>query len=86
MTQVELKLTLPDALVREAEAAGLLSPESIERLLRQEVRRRRVDQLFDAADQLAALDLPVLTEAEVEAEIQAARDQRRPSDRAIATC
>ena len=80
MTQVELILTLPDALVREAEAAGLLSPEAIERLLREEVRRRRVDQLFDTGDRLAALDLPMLTEAEVEAEIQAARAQPRASD------
>ena len=77
---VELKLTLPDALARDAEAAGLLSPESIERLLREEVRRRRVDQLFDAADRLAALDLPALTGAEVEAEIRAVRAKRRPSD------
>ena len=40
-----------------------------------EVKRRRVTQLFDAADRLAAL--PPLTETEVEAEIQAARAERR---------
>ena len=80
MTQVELILTLPDALVREAEVAGLLRPEAIERLLREEVRRRRVDQLFDTADRLAAVDLPMLTEAEVEAEIQAVRAQQRAAD------
>jgi hypothetical protein len=80
MAQVELKLTLPDALAREAEAAGLLSPEAIERMLREEMRRRRADQLFDAADRLAALEMPMLTEAQVEAEIQAARAQRRASD------
>jgi hypothetical protein len=79
MTQVELKLALPDPLAREAEAAGLLTSEAIERLLREEVRRRRVDRLFAAADRLAALDLPSLTEAEVEAEIQAARAERRVS-------
>jgi hypothetical protein len=33
--------------------------------------------LFDAADQLAALAEPPLTTAEVEAEIQAARTERR---------
>jgi hypothetical protein len=80
MTQVELKLNLPDALANEAQAAGLLNPESIERLLRAEVRRRRVDQFFEAADKLAAIDLPALTEAEVQAEIQAARAERHTSD------
>jgi len=81
MTQVELKLALPDPLARDAEAAGLLTPEAIERLLREEVRRRRVDRLFDAADRLAALAIPPLTEAEDEAEIQAAR-AAKPADRA----
>jgi hypothetical protein len=80
MTQVELKLNLPDTLANEAKAAGLLNPESIERLLRAEVRRRRVDQLFEAADKLAALEQPTLTEDEVQAEIQAARAERRTPD------
>ncbi|MCC6681314.1 MAG: hypothetical protein IT445_10485 [Phycisphaeraceae bacterium] len=73
MPDIELKLTLPDALAREAEAAGLLTPDAIERLLRQEVRRQRVDRLFDAADRLASLDRPILSEAQIEAEIEAAR-------------
>ena len=73
---MELKLKLSDSLAREAEAAGLLTPEAIERLVREEVRRRRVDGLFEAADRLATLDMPPLTEAEVEAEIQAARNAR----------
>lgn len=69
----ELKLTLPDSLAREADANGLLKPEAIEALLREEIRRRRVNQLFEAADRLANLDKPPLTESEVEAEIEAAR-------------
>lgn len=73
--ELELKLKLPDSLVREAEASGLLTPHGLEALLREEVQRRRVTQLFDAADRLAAL--PPLTETEVEAEIQAARAERR---------
>jgi post-segregation antitoxin (ccd killing protein) len=75
----ELKLTLPDNLAREAEASGLLTPEAIEALLREEIRRRRVDQLFTAADRLANLDVPTLTESEVEAEIETARRSRRAS-------
>ena len=75
----ELKLTLPDSLAREAEASGLLSPAAIEALLRDEIRRRRIKQLFSAADRLANLDVPSLTESEVEAEIEAARRSRRVS-------
>jgi uncharacterized membrane protein YheB (UPF0754 family) len=79
MSSLEVKLDLPDSLAREAEANGLLTPEAIESLLRAEIRRRRVNKLFDASDRLAALDTP-LTEAEVEAEIAAARQSRRSPD------
>jgi post-segregation antitoxin (ccd killing protein) len=75
----ELKLTLPDSLAREAKASGLLTPEAIEALLRDEIRRRRVNRLFEAADRLVNLDMPTLTESEVEAEIEAARRSRRAS-------
>ena len=75
--QLELTLTLPASLAREAEAQGLLTSPMLEALLRAEVRRRRVAHLFEAADQLAALPLAPLTEAEVEAEIHAARAARR---------
>ena len=72
----EILLTLPDNLVREAEANGLLRPEFIASLLRAEIRRRRVNKLFAAADRLADLDEPI-TDAEIEAEIAASRRERR---------
>jgi hypothetical protein len=72
----EVTLALPEALVGEAEAAGLLNPESLERLLREEIRRRRADRLFAAADRLAAQEGPPLTPEEVAAEIEAARRER----------
>lgn len=75
----EIVLTLPDNLAREAEANGLLRPESIAALLRAEIGRRRVNRLFAAADRLADLAQP-LTEAEVEAEIAATRKARRSPD------
>ena len=80
MAQVEIKLFLSDSVVREAEANGLLTPESIESLLRSEIRRRHVNQLFAAADKLAGLDELPMTEAEIEAEIQAVRNARRTPD------
>lgn len=73
MSSVEIKLDLPDTLAREAETNGLLKPEAIESLLREEIRRRRVNNLFESADRLAASDAP-LTETEVEAEIAAVRE------------
>ena len=71
------KLTLPDKLAREAESAGLLKPHAIQRLLREEIRRRRINKMFDTADRLAGLDAPPLSTAEVETEIQAARAKKR---------
>lgn len=76
MAAVEIDLDLPDGLAREAKAEGLLTPQSIESLLREEVRRRRVKHLFEGADRLADSDALPLTEEEVEAEIQAARQER----------
>lgn len=76
MAMSEILLTLPDNLAREAEANGLLKPEFIASLLRSEIRRRRVNKLFAAADRLANLDEPI-TNAEIETEIAASRRERR---------
>ncbi len=72
-------LTLPDNLAQEAEANGLLRPESMAALLCAEIRRRQVNRLFAAADRLADVGQP-LTEAEIEAEIVAVRKARRSPD------
>lgn len=77
---LELKLDLSEKLAQEAKAKGLLEPRAIERMLRDELRRSRVDQLFAAANRLANQDVPPLTEEEVEKEIKAARSQRRAKD------
>ena len=77
---LELKLNLSESLADEAKAQGLLEPPAIERMLREELRRSRVEQLFAAADRLAAQDLPAMTDTEVEREIQAARAQRHGGD------
>lgn len=75
--ELDVTLTLPDAVAREAEARGLLTSETIEALITAEIRRRRVEQLFVAADRLADLPSDSTTEAEIEAEIQAVRAERR---------
>lgn len=73
MLTVDFKLSLPDQLREEAEAAGLLNPKAIERLLREEIRRRRMDNFFAAADRLAALGLPLLSDEEIAQEIRLTR-------------
>jgi hypothetical protein len=73
-------LTLSDDLAKEAEANGLLKPELIASLLKAEIRRRKINRLFAAADRLAELDEP-LTEAEVQAEIAATRQAHKESKR-----
>ena len=77
MTNVAITVEVPDELVKEAVAADLLSSDALVDLIRQEIRRRRVDRLFAAADRLAVLDAPVLSAAEVATEIEAARAKRR---------
>ncbi|MBL8182781.1 MAG: hypothetical protein JNL64_14355 [Blastocatellia bacterium] len=72
----EIVLTLPDSLAQEAKANGLLAPELVASLFRAEIRRRKVNRLFSAADRLAELDEP-LSESEVQDEINAIRADRK---------
>jgi hypothetical protein len=74
---LQIRLDLPGSVAREARDQGLLESLSIELLLREELRRRRIDHLFEMADRLAAVAEPPLTEEEVNAEIQAVRAARR---------
>jgi hypothetical protein len=77
MASVEIKLELPEELAREAQKRGLLSSKAIESLIRSEIRRARIERLFDDMERLSDVDTPPLTDAEVEAEIQAVRGKRR---------
>jgi hypothetical protein len=70
-----ITVSLPDELAQQAQSAGLLRPDAIERLLREAMKKRQVEQLFTTMDKLAALE-PALTEAEIDAEIAAARADR----------
>jgi hypothetical protein len=77
MTTLEVKLDLPEGLAKEAQQAGLLAPKEIENLLREEIRRRAVGELFEAMDRMAAVEGPPMTEDEIQAEIDAVRAARR---------
>jgi hypothetical protein len=76
MTTVQI--TLPDQLAQEAQQAGLLSPEALEKWLREQLRAQRMNKLFSAMDRMAAVDDPAfLSPEEVAEEIAAMRAERR---------
>ena len=77
MTTLEVTLNLPDPLAAEAQAAGLLTPEELERLVREALRARRIDRLATVRDTLATNPLPPMTPEEIQAEIDAYRAQAR---------
>ena len=72
-----LTIDLPDKLAEEAGEAGLLASGALESMLRENLRRRAIDGLFEAADMLAASDFRAMTMAEIQAEVNAVRSQRR---------
>lgn len=77
MTELELKLSLPDQLAKQARAAGLLTAEAIERLVREAIRKAAAQRLADIGRRLREPDGPPLTEAELEAELKAVRAELR---------
>ena len=78
MTILALTLELPDELAREAQDRGLLTSEKLGQVIRAEIeRQRQVDRLFETMDKLAALKIPPLSSEEIQAEIRAARTERR---------
>ncbi len=77
MTTVQLTLNLPDSLANAAGDAGLLTPQAIEALLREAVRRKAVDEMFGKMDELADANFPPMTMEEIQAEVNAVRAERR---------
>ena len=73
-----LEINLPDELARRAQEAGLLTSEAIAKLLREAMERRQgIDELFAAMDRMAAVEGEPMAEDEIQAEIDAARAERR---------
>ena len=77
MTTLQVKLELPDPLAAEAQAAGLLAPKQLERMLREALRAKRAEKLVAAREVLAANPLPPMTPEEIQAEIDAYRAEVR---------
>ena len=76
MTTVQI--TLPDQLAQDAQRAGLLSSARLEKWLRDQLERGRVDELFTAMDHMASVDSPAtMSPEDVAQEIAAMRAERR---------
>jgi hypothetical protein len=73
-----IQITLPDQLAQEAEEAGLLSPESLEQLLRAQLQLRSLGRLLAASDRISAVnDLPYMSPEEIADEIAMMRAEKR---------
>ena len=79
MTTLELKLNLPDRLAREAQAAGLLTPEALSDLLKDAMRRRAAQVLLAGAAHATTAGSKPLPMAEIQAEVKAVRQARKRS-------
>lgn len=67
---------LPDDLEKEIEKAGLLAPDVVEAIFREQLRRFRVQELLKDARAMAADDIPAMTTEEIQ-EVDAVRSGRR---------
>ena len=80
MTTLELKLNLPDELAQRAQSAGLLTPEAIEGMLREQLRRQAGEQLRAMwAHQPQETLTPAIEQEIVEAVREVRAEQRKKS-------
>jgi DNA-binding TFAR19-related protein (PDSD5 family) len=76
MTTIQIEL--PDAMARAARDAGLLTPQALERLLNDALKRKQVaDSLLSIADRVAATGIEPVSMEEINAEVKAAREERK---------
>lgn len=81
MTTLEMKLTLSERLAKEAQAAGLLNPKAIEKLLREAVRRQALRQFLSVSDRVVAAGIPPMSLAEIQNEVNAVRKAKGAAGR-----
>ena len=82
MTTVQI--SLPDALAQKAARAGLLAPERIAHILREQLSAARLERLKQVRETLATDPLPPMTTEEIQAEIDAYRTEQRRAAAAAA--
>jgi len=73
-----IQVDLPDATAKAARDAGLLTPAALDRVLTEAIRRRQAaDSLLSLADLVAAAGIEEMPMDEINAEVKAARAERR---------
>jgi hypothetical protein len=76
MTTIQIEL--PDATAQAAQDAGLLTPQALNRLLTDAIKRQQAaDSLLSIADRVAAAGIEPLSMEEINVEVKAAREERR---------
>ncbi|MCE4558086.1 hypothetical protein [Pelomonas cellulosilytica] len=76
MTTIQIELT--DATAQAARDAGLLTPQALDRLLTDAIRRQQAaDSLLSIAGRVAAAGIAPMSMDEINAEVKAARAARR---------
>ena len=75
MTRIQIEL--PEATAKAAQAAGLLTPQALDKLLSEALRNFSLERLDAALEKLARDPLPPMSEEEIQAEIDAYRAEKR---------
>jgi hypothetical protein len=76
MTKIQIEL--PEDTAKAARDAGLLTPDALERLLRDALMRQKAaDRLLSIADRVADAGIAPMSMDDVNAEVKAARVERR---------
>lgn len=76
MTTIQIEL--PEATAQAARAAGLLTPQALDRLLTDALRRQEAaDSLLSIAERVSAAGIEPMSMEEINAEVKAARTERR---------
>ena len=79
MTTLELRLTLPDRLAKDAAQMGLLESENLQALLREAVRNHRIAQLALSRQRVAEAGVAPMSLDEIQAEVDAHCVERHPA-------
>ena len=78
ITMTKIQIELPDATAKAARDAGLLTPQALDRLLTDTIRRQQAaDSLLTIAHRVAAAGVEPMSMDQVDAEVKAARAGRR---------
>lgn len=77
MTTLELKLNLPDELAQRAQSAGLLAPEAIEAMLREQLKKQAGEQLRTTWARMPHEELTPRVEQEIVEAVRKARAEQR---------